>query len=42
MNWSPDFAVSMADVYKAGQEVGIGGIDGIIAVDTSFWSTSWK
>ncbi|MEK7470691.1 MAG: DUF4012 domain-containing protein [Patescibacteria group bacterium] len=34
MNWSPDFAVSMADVYKAGQEVGIGGIDGIIAVDT--------
>ncbi len=34
MNWSPDFAVSMADVVKAGEEVGITGIDGIIAVDT--------
>ncbi|MDP1710144.1 MAG: DUF4012 domain-containing protein [bacterium] len=34
MNWSPDFSVSMADVTKAGREVGIDGIDGIIAVDT--------
>lgn len=34
MNWSPDFAVSMGDVVKAGTEIGITGIDGIIAVDT--------
>lgn len=34
MNWSPDFSVSMGDVVKAGTEIGITGIDGIIAVDT--------
>ncbi len=34
MNWSPDFGVSMDDVAEAGQEIGIKGIDGIIAVDT--------
>jgi len=34
MNWSPDFAVSMQDVVPAVKQVGIGNIDGIIAVDT--------
>jgi hypothetical protein len=34
MNWSPDFAVSMATVSDAAKQVGITGIDGIIAVDT--------
>jgi len=34
MNWSPDFAVSMATVSDAAKQVGITNIDGIIAVDT--------
>jgi len=34
MNWSPDFAVSMQTVSAAAKQVGIGDIDGIIAVDT--------
>lgn len=34
MNWSPDFAESMSVVNKAASEIGINGIDGIIAVDT--------
>lgn len=34
MNWSPDFAVSMQSVIPAVKQIGITGIDGIIAVDT--------
>lgn len=34
MNWSPDFSVSMREVYTALQTVGVKNIDGIIAVDT--------
>ena len=34
MNWSPDFAVSMAEVNTALGTIGINNIDGIIAVDT--------
>ncbi len=34
MNWSPDFAVSMATVTTAAKEIGINNVDGIIAVDT--------
>jgi hypothetical protein len=34
MNWSPDFNVSMDTFSKAVSEVGVKGVDGIIAVDT--------
>ncbi len=35
MNWSPDFPASMETVVKALGQIGIGNIDGIIAVDTN-------
>lgn len=34
MNWSPDFATSMQTFLPAAKQVGITGIDGVIAVDT--------
>ena len=34
MNWSPDFEESMDMVTEAATEIGITGVDGIIAVDT--------
>lgn len=34
MNWNPDFAQSMETVTDATKEVGISGVDGIIAMDT--------
>ena len=34
MNWSPDFAESMALFTKEAEKVGVEGIDGVIAVDT--------
>lgn len=34
MNWSPDFATSMGTFTTAAEGIGIGKIDGVIAVDT--------
>jgi hypothetical protein len=34
MNWSPDFATAMQTFLPAAKQVGVTGIDGVIAVDT--------